>query len=518
MTTTPEHPYALRAPWYVLARDNPPSFAPKAKAPAIQKYVTDDFVTRLLEDPRDSIKFDRKDDVWSYPVPIALFPNGVAGRKRFATHRMVHTPMRKLYQPSHDRYYALTIELFCDEPGLPLPGEIDDVDVRFVIRRERVDVPAKAAEKHKADIMKLATKVLLAYDEGKPPPADPLTDDDVDGALWTSPAVRNGHEVEYQALLKTLGATQLVEAWTIDASGRGAWQAVPGNLPTLLDGEQELPMWRVPPRAEDCARAQLRSVWFGLVPTFSGDVDRAGRAKVDDRSVYRMTCFVRRRPEPGREHCPPHVWWSKPTEPYRLASFFDPSGTKNRHITVTAPDFRTLAARAGERQGPGGLEFVRPPGSQLSFNPNNGSPKEADGNRGTATKSCTVALELLMIVAMFVFSLFLPIVTFLFQLWWMLLLKFCWPPNETALKIVNDHLNGPPAGTIKSMPPPERAAMDELLGAKGAADGLADVTDLGTTTAIAKTLVASLEPPVPPTLRVPVHETQPDDPLCDPRL
>ena len=32
-------------------------------------------------------------------------------------------------------------------------------------------------------------------------------------------------------------------------------------------------------------------------------------------------------------------------------------------------------------------------------------------------------------MALFLFLLFLPIIVFLFQLWWMLALKFCLPPS-----------------------------------------------------------------------------------------
>lgn len=38
---------------------------------------------------------------------------------------------------------------------------------------------------------------------------------------------------------------------------------------------------------------------------------------------------------------------------------------------------------------------------------------------------CTFAFELFFIVALFLFLMFLPIVVFAFQLWWMLALRFC---------------------------------------------------------------------------------------------
>ena len=42
---------------------------------------------------------------------------------------------------------------------------------------------------------------------------------------------------------------------------------------------------------------------------------------------------------------------------------------------------------------------------------------------------CTFAIPLITIVATFVFKLFLPVVILIFQLWFMLLLKFCIPPE-----------------------------------------------------------------------------------------
>src|SRR5260370_3351215 len=42
---------------------------------------------------------------------------------------------------------------------------------------------------------------------------------------------------------------------------------------------------------------------------------------------------------------------------------------------------------------------------------------------------CSFSIPLITIVASFVFKLFLPIVVLVFQLWWMLALKFCIPPS-----------------------------------------------------------------------------------------
>jgi hypothetical protein len=59
-------------------------------------------------------------------------------------------------------------------------------------------------------------------------------------------------------------------------------------------------------------------------------------------------------------------------------------------------------------------------------------PGSGDGAVGTGGGACTFALELFFIVAFFLFLMFLPIVVFAFQLWWMLALRFCIPPGGVA--------------------------------------------------------------------------------------
>jgi hypothetical protein len=286
-------------------------------------------------------------------------------------------------------------------------------------------------------------------------------------------------------------------------------------------------MWQLPARPDDCAPAQTRSLWFGIVPTFSADTDAAtARPKLDDRSIYRLRCFVRQPREPG---CPPKLFWSEPTAAYRLASFYDPQGTKNRRVSITMPDFRTLSARAGEPQGPGGVEIVRPPGSQLKFDPDLGTAGSASTDDfGASTSRCTFAIELLMIVAMFLFSLFLPVVVFLFQLWWLLLLRFCFPRPDLTLQLLAAHFTnggtlggladgptGPPPPVPAKRPLDKRMLDDDLFEARGATKRIlaADPTLAGDK-ALGKALVNALDPLSNPTTPIRIPESVPDDPLC----
>ena len=107
----------------------------------------------------------------------------------------------------------------------------------------------------------------------------------------------------------------------------------------------------------------------------------------------------------------------------------DPDGTKNRAISITSAGSacarRTRRSAAGPWRCPHqhaaevavGVQPVR----QLST-PSGGQPGDGGG-------VCTFALELFFIVAFFLFLMFLPIVVFAFQLWWMLALRFCIPPT-----------------------------------------------------------------------------------------
>lgn len=137
----PGHGFKVLAPWYACERGHFDRFDPAAHAPALQKYASAEFVRALVADPRDSLQFDPEDDVWSFPVPVGLADRG-PGRARFATHRLVRTRLRKLYQPSHERFYAVVVELFCDRPGLPRPQSAEGLDVGFVMRRRHVETDA----------------------------------------------------------------------------------------------------------------------------------------------------------------------------------------------------------------------------------------------------------------------------------------------------------------------------------------------------------------------------------------
>ncbi|MFC4115211.1 hypothetical protein [Nonomuraea zeae] len=480
--------YALRTPWYELVRQRRDPLGEAAGRPFIQMYDTPGFVERLTRDPRDSLRMGEADE-FAVPVPALRSPTTGAG------YRMAGTGALKLYQPNHDRFYALVIELFCDQPGLPLPGGgHPGAEVGFVVRRLRTTVGDAGA------LRRLARSLA-----GRP------AAEDADLDQLARHARPRDLTPDERRLLDRAALSTEEEAWVTTADGRGAWTPVSGP-PALLPGEQEHRMWRLPPSAAGCTASQARSLWFGVVPTLSGDLDRAGAPKLDDQSLYQLRCFAR---IPRQAPCPPTYRWSEATAPYRLAAFFDPQGTRNRRVTITTPDFRATAAQAsrpGRPYGPGGVEFVQPPQSRLSFRKGKTLP-DSGTQAGEGVQHCTYAIELLSIVAFFVFSVFLPIVTFVFGLWWLLLLRFCWPSASDALTTVIGHLSA--GGTIASTSGDTRTAMDEVLGGAGATDLLiAALPDVTGDSGRSRELVDSLHRDSGPPLASPPPLDKPDDPIC----
>ena len=506
------HGLALRTPWYACERGDFDRFDPRALAPAVQKYDSADLVGRVMADPRDSLTFGDEDQ-WSVALrrPIAE-RRASAGRLRFATHCFVRMGTRKLFQPSHDRFYAVVVEVFCDHEGLPRPHPDDDFTVAMVVRRQTLSLDLSDRE-----VRRLARDVIRGMTLTGAPSPD----------LPRETAVAHGRQ-----------------AWMTDHNGGQGWVDVDAAgvpLPTkphtphqdldLEDAltEQLIPMWRIPVSSALCGQAATRSLWFGLIPTFSGDSETSfdpqlpieshpGNPRYNDLATYEIRCRATRPPRPGQEHCPPEVFWSSATDPYRLAAFFDPEGTKNRTVSITMPDLRAVAARAGQPAA-GGVAITTPAGSQLTFDPDNGTPSGGSVG-GAAAQTCTFALELFMIVAFFVFSLFLPIVMFLFQLWWLLLLKFCLPPSPQAMAVLRDHFDvngGTLASLAAALPHTDAAAardtMDGLLGGTGATARLA-ASGSRFMAANARQLVDALDPAAHADPTPPVPESRPEDPLC----
>jgi hypothetical protein len=522
--------FVLRAPWYVRERGELDVLQPEAFRPAIQMYDGTDFVKRLLKDPRDSLEFT-DEDRWSYPVPVSLADQRKAeGRLRLATHQLVVTRMRKLYQPSHNRFYVVVVEVLCDEPGLPRAGRHDDFTVGFVMRRHHTSITGarRPTRRLARNLLRdLAARQGVPLDGSEPP-------EDVRDVWWAENAGAAEFERftgENRDLVDQLGIAHHHQGWIVPDGAPAGWQDVDGELPAAH--EQPLPMWRIPRREDDCDAAATRSTWFGVVPTHSADhfaVEGTSFPKLDDHAVYDLRCFVTVIPPKGHEHCPPAVYGGRATRPFRLAAPMDPQGNSHRTTSITLPDLRRLAAQAGRPMGPGGVRITTPPNSQLVFNPFKGIPESGAGAIGVGGGVCTFAFELFFIVAFFLFLLFLPVVVFAFQLWWMLALRFCLPPTG-SLDVLTGFFADKDLGALSVDqrfrfdaqfgvdstaldPPPHKGSgglvVDQLKEAKDEKGNAIFVADHRFVQALLiGTDPAAALPDLPPRL-----ETKPDDPLC----
>jgi hypothetical protein len=221
--------------------------------------------------------------------------------------------------------------------------------------------------------------------------------------------------------------------------------------------EHTLPLRRLhAPANEPQHDAAGRTVFFGHLPTTSAQRDAQGRPRFDDRALYEVRCFVTRRrtecTQPrGFAACKGQRVWSLAAEPFRLASPMDAVGCANRPITLRMPDLNELLAQA-VAQPKGRLSNVRVVHrQQIAPKVKDGKPQPG-GPGGAAI--CHLSIPLITIVAMFVLNIFLPIVVLLFQLWFLLALRFCIPPSislggklSAAAKITNLL---PPSGSFSA--------------------------------------------------------------------
>ena len=264
------HAFAFRSPWYARERAGFGVNDPRAFPPVLQKYDSTRFVRQVTTDPRDSLEFT-DEDKWSYPVPVS-FPAPGTGRQRFATSTMVTTKLRKLYQPNHDRFYLVVVELFCDTPGLPRAGSHRDVDVGFVLRRRHLTFSGTSHQLRRLSRDLLLSLVKTQHPNtplgAKPAAATP----DVDDLWWAEDAAHERQRFidEHEDLLQAVTAHIQEQGWLVDSTdGTGRWDALTAESDTVQ--EQVYPMYRLPDRVAACNNARTRSLWFGVVPTYSAE-------------------------------------------------------------------------------------------------------------------------------------------------------------------------------------------------------------------------------------------------------
>lgn len=475
--------WKLVGPWYRWPRPGHPEDGRVAR-PVIQKFAGDNFITDFLERPQHSLKFDPIIDVVNnYDLVSAKVSGPLAGklasflplnaRGEPATSgslfraRLAPSTLRKLYLPAHDRHYIVSCELHCDQPGFPRVNRQKVCQAGFVLRR-RVNVvpagvtadmietktaPVRAAEAELLELLHLAatldepgaSKTLRQATRTR----QQTLAAQAGAASWDAllQLRRNGlatKRAELDAWYKQKNITVDVQGWFPSLQdGRpsktyGAWKTLTGDalLADVADsGETSYPLFPlIPDPRETSHDAAGRTLYYGTVPTNGIEHDAKGIARFDDKATYELRCFVREhQPSPGRagkkpDCCGPLVW-SLATEPFRVAAPFDVLGAANRPITIKMPDLRELAAQAAMR--PRGklspVRFVQPQHMSPTIN---GASVSGGSMSGEAI--CSFSIPLITIIALFVLSIFLPIVVFIFNLWFLLVFRFCIPPQIQA--------------------------------------------------------------------------------------
>ncbi|MBQ0957496.1 hypothetical protein KAK06_00865 [Ideonella sp. 4Y11] len=468
------HTWRLVGPWYRWPRPGHPDDG-RVAPPAIQKFAGADFITRFLAEPQRSLQYDEQIDVvQSHDLVPArglsgklatLFALDARGQplakgspETAYRARLAPGALRKLFQSTHDRHYLVCCELHCDEPGFPRVARQRVCQAGFVLRRRRsvlppgldaaaVEAQAAPVRHAEADWLDLCTLQATAEDAmltaaqrdaaarrlddlaaqaGLPDGASLLASRRADLARQ-----RQGF-VDWQ---RAQGVRTEIDGWFPLGHGssvrRGEWRLLDAvaQAADITSGEQTYPLHAlVPDPRLPTHDAAGRCFWYGVVPTQDLQHDVQGQPHLDDLHTYELRCFVRAHHDcPGRRGLQPDchgpLTWSRATEAFRLAPHFDVQGSANRPVTIKMPDLRDLAAQAAARPR-GRLSPVR------FVQPQHLSPKELGGEA-----VCSFSIPLITIIALFLLNLFLPVVVFLFQVWFLLAFRFCIPPQ---IKIAMD--------------------------------------------------------------------------------
>lgn len=467
------HPWTVTAPWYDWARAGVPADG-RGTRPLIQKFASDKFIEEFIKEPQHSLLFDPRDDELYTSQFVQAKPGQFANKLAalFPTTDSKGTPykpgdpasslfkskltrvevdgkgLRKLYLPSHARHYLVVCELHCDVPGLPPPGPDTLCQAGFVVRRRRLgfdpQFQGEALELLRAVVS--AQQTLSSLQDRRPLRAGLA-------AARTSRLLRLGRQgtLEQQrtqaqkALTEARGA---LEAWQLqrgvrafkegwvagEHEGTGEWRELIDETPQQLEES-----WvRLFPLVADARNprhsARGRALYYGIVPTSAFETTAAGEARYDDRNTYELRCFFRQHdcncPFPGLNSdapdCDGELTWSLSSEPWRLAPQFDLVGTSNRPVTIQMPNLADLAAQAATRPI-GRFSPVRFVHEQQLQSKTDGSIPSSGTIGGPAI--CFFSIPLITIIASFVLNLFLPIVVLIFNLWFLLALRFCIPPS-----------------------------------------------------------------------------------------
>lgn len=437
MVTAAAHPWAVVAPWYSWPGQqdtSPPT--PLGTRPTIQKFTTDVFVDRFIDHPQRSYQFTDNDLVSPRTHPLT---NGEPdlGREELAT-----STLRVLYLPAHDRLYLVTCEVVCDTYGFPSPAREQICQAALVVRRLGLRYAAEPPDRRAAAMTLLADLFAAVGDTdaaGKAigPRVVPVGTENVELIVLNAleRAAQSGPTGADAVLniLEATGAAVVTQAWR-PACSRWVDLTAAEVDADPLDDEATIEMTPLAGSGPNHDAAGRR-LFFAAIPAGSAERDALQVPRYDGRSVYQLRCFVRRHDlrcprRSGRRDCQGPIFWSERSEPYRLAETFDPVGTSQRKVTIELPNVADLKARVAAGRLPTGARLVTPDGSGLRFTRKNGIPDT--GGSFSVGGICFESIPLITLVATFVLSIFMAIVLFVFQAWWMLKLRFCLGGSSVA--------------------------------------------------------------------------------------
>jgi hypothetical protein len=478
------HPWTVTAPWFHWDKAGVPSSG-RGTAPGIQKFASDNFINEFLKDPQRRVAFDNDDQIYTVSLIAAspgqfvsklagLFPlkadkkpwNRGDPVANLMKTQLVGTGMRKVFLPSHGRHYLLVCELHCDIAGFPTVPDNEICQAGFVVRRRRLDYPVESRPEAIALLRDLVAAQARLGELDQTVPLRPIAAKkraariaemkakgtfaaERDKALQSVHEKRDALDVWQQKN----GVRAFKEGWvSSEHDGIGSWQEVEDTPEVLL--EAWFPLYRLHADVTNPIHdAHGRAMYYGVIPTSAFQVTAKGEARFDDRSTYEISSFFRRHdcncPRKGLNvespDCDGRLIWSKSTEQYRLAPHFDLVGTANRPVSIQMPDLSELAAQVAAR--PLGkfspVRFIQPQSLQPKV-----KDKSLDGGSMGGEAICFFAIPLITIIALFVLNLFLPLVVFIFNLWFLLALKFCIPPSiqldgglQAELELIPPKLN-----------------------------------------------------------------------------
>ena len=388
------------APWWKWSAGDG-----RGTSPALLKYADAKAVSAFKRNPQRNLRWTREDTVFSTRGGLA--------------------PLRKLFLPTHHRSYLVACELHCDAPGFPNARHADACEAGFLVRRRGLLLPAVVKPPEL-----LARLAAIEAVEKKHALAAPL------GGLRLQHAQLelDAQRLSFLRWAEIEGLVSIRQGWfASEHEGIGEWRAVEDASPAGPGQETVHALYPlVPDPAAKGHHGAGRAIWFGIVPVQSSDTDGSGNPRFDPDSRYEIRCFVRRhdrRCPRGGTHpdCRGEVAWSAATVRWQIAPHFDVDGTAHKPVTFMMPDLAELEAQAAPAKA--SMRLKSPAKSSLEFDVGtDNQPIKIGFGAGI----CGFSIPLITIVASFVIRLFLPVITFLFGLFFMLKLKFCIPGGLSA--------------------------------------------------------------------------------------